>query len=69
MILGFFFKLFCKLKDNMNNSTILIIGGTGSLGHKLVDRYVQDNIIYVYSRDECKPVSYTHLTLPTTPYV
>ncbi|GAG21680.1 unnamed protein product, partial [marine sediment metagenome] len=38
----------------MNNSTILIIGGTGSLGHKLVDRYLDDNVIYVYSRDECK---------------
>ena len=38
----------------MNNSTILIIGGTGSLGKKLVDRYLQNNIIYVYSRDESK---------------
>lgn len=38
----------------MNNFTILIIGGTGSLGHKLVDRYLDNNIIYVYSRDECK---------------
>ncbi len=38
----------------MQNETILIIGGTGSLGHKIVDRYLKDNIIYVYSRDECK---------------
>ncbi len=38
----------------MKNETILIIGGTGSLGHKLVDRYLSDNIIHVYSRDECK---------------
>lgn len=38
----------------MNKSTILIFGGSGSLGHKLVDRYLNDNIIYVYSRDECK---------------
>ncbi len=38
----------------MINYTILIFGGTGSLGHKLVDRYIDDNTIYVYSRDECK---------------
>ncbi len=38
----------------MNKEIILIIGGTGSLGHKLVDRYLKNNIIYVYSRDECK---------------
>lgn len=33
---------------------ILIIGGTGSLGTKLTDRYINDNEIYLYSRDECK---------------
>ncbi len=38
----------------MDNYTILIIGGTGSLGHKLVDRYLDTNILYVYSRDESK---------------
>lgn len=38
----------------MENEKILIIGGTGSLGHKLVDRYLEKNIIYVYSRDENK---------------
>ena len=38
----------------MDNKTILIFGGSGSLGHKLVDRYLNDNTIYVYSRDECK---------------
>ena len=38
----------------MINYTILIFGGTGSLGHKLVDRYLNDNTVYVYSRDECK---------------
>jgi len=38
----------------MENEKILIIGGTGSLGHKLVDRYLKNNIIYIYSRDECK---------------
>jgi len=38
----------------MESERIFIIGGTGSLGHKLVDRYIEKNIIYVYSRDECK---------------
>ena len=38
----------------MENNKILIIGGSGSLGHKLVDRYLKDNTIYIYSRDESK---------------
>jgi UDP-N-acetylglucosamine 4,6-dehydratase/5-epimerase len=38
----------------MQNKTILIFGGSGSLGHKLIDRYLENNIINVYSRDECK---------------
>ena len=38
----------------MENQSILIIGGTGSLGKKLVDRYLENNTIYVYSRDESK---------------
>ena len=36
------------------NNTILIFGGTGSLGYELNKRYLPDNIIYNYSRDECK---------------
>lgn len=38
----------------MNNENILIFGGSGSLGHKLVDRYLDNNKIWVYSRDESK---------------
>lgn len=38
----------------MQNQKILIIGGSGSLGKKLIDRYLNNNIIYVYSRDESK---------------
>ena len=38
----------------MKDKKILIFGGSGSLGHKLVDRYLNNNTIYVYSRDECK---------------
>jgi UDP-N-acetylglucosamine 4,6-dehydratase len=33
---------------------ILIIGGTGSLGNKLTERYISDNEIYLFSRDESK---------------
>lgn len=38
----------------IENKTILLFGGTGSLGHEIVKRYVSKNIIYNYSRDECK---------------
>jgi len=33
---------------------ILIIGGTGSLGYKLTERYINNNDVYLYSRDESK---------------
>jgi UDP-N-acetylglucosamine 4,6-dehydratase len=36
------------------NETILIFGGTGSLGYEVVKKYLPNNIIYNYSRDECK---------------
>jgi len=36
------------------NKKILIFGGTGSLGHKLNKRYLDNNIIYNFSRDEHK---------------
>lgn len=32
----------------------LIFGGTGSLGKKLIDRLLPDNLVAVYSRDEAK---------------
>ena len=38
----------------MNNKRILIVGGTGSLGNQLTRRYMKDNFITLYSRDECK---------------
>jgi len=38
----------------INNKSILLFGGTGSLGHEIVKRYIDNNIIYNYSRDECK---------------
>jgi len=38
----------------MENKIILIFGGTGSLGRKLNERYSENNIIYNFSRDECK---------------
>jgi FlaA1/EpsC-like NDP-sugar epimerase len=38
----------------IENYKILIFGGTGSLGYEIVKRYINKNIIYNYSRDECK---------------
>ena len=38
----------------ITNNIILIFGGTGSLGYELNKRYLPQNIIYNYSRDECK---------------
>lgn len=38
----------------MNNLKILIIGGTGSLGNKLTERYYKNNNLYLMSRDESK---------------
>ena len=35
-------------------SRILIIGGTGSLGRRLIERLLPDDDVAVYSRDEAK---------------
>jgi UDP-glucose 4-epimerase len=36
------------------NKSMLIFGGTGSLGYELNKRYAESNIVYNFSRDECK---------------
>ena len=36
------------------NNKILVFGGTGSLGYEITKRYIKNNIIYTYSRDESK---------------
>jgi UDP-glucose 4-epimerase len=38
----------------IRDKVILIFGGTGSLGYELNTRYHKNNIIYNFSRDECK---------------
>jgi len=38
----------------IENKKILLFGGSGSLGHKFIDTYINKNIIVNYSRDECK---------------
>ena len=38
----------------ISNKKILIVGGTGSLGHKLTERYLPNNTLYLLSRDESK---------------
>ena len=35
----------------------------------MIDRYLERGSMYVLEDDGVKAVSYTHLTLPTTPYV
>ncbi len=39
-----------KIKDKK----ILIVGGTGSLGNQLTKRYLENNTLFLYSRDESK---------------
>ena len=38
----------------IKGNKILIIGGTGSLGNELTKRYLDNNELYLYSRDESK---------------
>jgi UDP-N-acetylglucosamine 4,6-dehydratase/5-epimerase len=38
----------------ISGKKIFIFGGSGSLGNALVQRYLKENIIVNYSRDECK---------------
>lgn len=38
----------------IKNKKIFIFGGSGSLGNKVIERYLNDNYIVNYSRDECK---------------
>ena len=38
----------------MNNKTILVFGGSGSLGYEITKRFIENNTIYNFSRDECK---------------
>jgi len=41
-------------ENKITNKKILIVGGTGSLGYELCSRYIANNKIIIYSRDECK---------------
>lgn len=38
----------------IKDKKIFIFGGSGSLGHAIIDRYLKDNTVINYSRDECK---------------
>lgn len=38
----------------IENKKILLFGGSGSLGNKFIDTYINKNLIVNYSRDECK---------------
>jgi UDP-glucose 4-epimerase len=39
---------------SIQNKKILLFGGSGSLGNKFIETYIQSNNITNYSRDECK---------------
>jgi FlaA1/EpsC-like NDP-sugar epimerase len=39
---------------DISNKKILLIGGSGSLGNAFIGKHLENNEIYVYSRDECK---------------
>lgn len=39
---------------SFNNKKILLFGGSGSLGNKFIETYLENNEITNYSRDECK---------------
>jgi UDP-glucose 4-epimerase len=39
---------------SIQNKKILLFGGSGSLGNKFIEIYIQSNNITNYSRDECK---------------
>jgi len=38
----------------ITNKKILLFGGSGSLGNKFIETYIDNNTIVNYSRDECK---------------
>ena len=56
---------------------VLVVGGAGYVGGGIVDKLSQNHEVTVYDslvyetsyRKNVNSVSYTHLTLPTTPYV
>lgn len=41
-------------KNACDNKTIIIFGGTGSLGKRLISRFMKNNKVFAYSRDEAK---------------
>jgi hypothetical protein len=47
-------NMFTIKSKRIINKKILIIGGTGSLGYKLIEKYGYNNDIIIYSRDELK---------------
>ena len=57
------------------NKKALVFGGTSGIGLSTCEQLIEKGAdVIAISRDpskanSVKPVSYTHLTLPTTPYV
>ena len=54
LILYLYIYIYIYIYMSIKGKKILIIGGTGSLGNKLTERYMNGNNLYLYSRDESK---------------
>ena len=55
--------------EEINMSTSLIQLLPNSIDEKPFDQRLKSDMEYIQSNLDLKAVSYTHLTLPTTPYV
>ena len=56
------------IKFDLTNKVAIITGGAQGFGFAISERFIQSGAkVIMWDIDEA--VSYTHLTLPTTPYV
>ena len=59
-----------KVYENVDNILVWLYDWCGAVWPKGAELYLNDKLLPLDTADQIKePVSYTHLTLPTTPYV